>query len=226
MLHEIIQACLADGRWDRTFIDNKTTEIVHAGLESLVRLDVSVDTAKAEIYKRAKGLDAFGQRFIGDSTKVSCLPSQDVPSFLKHIRQPDAVLTDMRAGRGESASLAICGVHDTEEDIWSPSLGLKGKLDASLRVVLEQKKGPIKETKSCSMPFEIKTGMSRTGIEHRAQTMLYTLLMEERYGAFTHSHILSCGNESFNDQAKKLTAVSSTIPSRAKSSESHEEDTN
>jgi len=72
MLHEIMQACFADGRWDSTFIDNKTTEIVHAGMESLVRLDVNVETAKAEIRKRAKGLEAFSCRFIGDSPKVSC----------------------------------------------------------------------------------------------------------------------------------------------------------
>lgn len=81
MLHEIIQACLSDGRWDRTFIDQKTTEIIHAGMESLVRLGVNVDTAKAEIRKRAKGLEAFSQRFIGDSPKVGCLLSQTVPGF-------------------------------------------------------------------------------------------------------------------------------------------------
>ena len=76
MLHEIVQACLADRRWDPTFINNKTTEIVHTGMESLVRLNLNIDTAKAEIHKRAKGLQAFSRRFIGDSPKVSCLLSQ------------------------------------------------------------------------------------------------------------------------------------------------------
>jgi len=33
-----------------------------------------------------------------------------------------------------------------------------------------------------TMPFEIKTGRSIAGMEHRAQTMLYTLLAAERYG--------------------------------------------
>lgn len=32
------------------------------------------------------------------------------------------------------------------------------------------------------MPFEIKTGRANTGMEARAQTMLYTVLMAERYG--------------------------------------------
>ena len=75
------------------------------------------------------------------------------------------------------------------------------------------------------MPFEIKTGMAKAGMEHRAQTMLYTLLMEERYGMLTHSHNLYCDTETFNDQARKSAAGCSTIPSRMKSSESHEEDT-
>lgn len=76
------------------------------------------------------------------------------------------------------------------------------------------------------MPFEIKTGMSRGGLEHRAQTMLYTLLMEERYGMLTHGCDLFYDTESFNIQGRKSAAGSSTIPSRTKSSESDEEDTN
>lgn len=32
------------------------------------------------------------------------------------------------------------------------------------------------------MPFEIKTGRAIAAMEHRAQTMLYTLLTAERYG--------------------------------------------
>ena len=75
------------------------------------------------------------------------------------------------------------------------------------------------------MPFEIKTGMSRAGMEHRAQTMLYTLLMEERYGMLTHGHDRFWDTESSNLQGRKSAAGSSTIPSRTKSSESHEEDT-
>lgn len=40
------------------------------------------------------------------------------------------------------------------------------------------------------MPFEIKTGRSVAGMEHRAQTMLYTLLMGERYGTEIPSGLL------------------------------------
>jgi DNA replication ATP-dependent helicase Dna2 len=40
------------------------------------------------------------------------------------------------------------------------------------------------------MPFEIKTGRSVAGMEHRAQTMLYTLLAAERYGVEVPSGLL------------------------------------
>jgi hypothetical protein len=40
------------------------------------------------------------------------------------------------------------------------------------------------------MPFEIKTGRNVAGMEHRAQTMLYTLLVAERYGVEVPSGLL------------------------------------
>lgn len=94
-----------------------------------------------------------------------------------------------RAKNGESSLLAIAQVLDIEEDILSPTYGLKGKVDASITAVIENQQAPfnnrgqIKKT-TCSgpMPFEIKTGDPRSrNIEYRAQTMLYTLLMSERY---------------------------------------------
>jgi DNA replication ATP-dependent helicase Dna2 len=95
-----------------------------------------------------------------------------------------------RSKSNESSLLAISQVLDVEEDIWSPTYGLKGKLDASVTVVIENQEAPVnnngqvkKTTLSGPMPFEIKTGQyGSRNIQYRAQTMLYTLLMSERYG--------------------------------------------
>lgn len=80
--------------------------------------------------------------------------------------------------------LAITSTLEIEEDIWSPKYGLKGKVDVSLQGRLvggdEDEAGEGEKLKT--MPFEIKTGQSVAGNEHRAQTMLYTLLMSDRYG--------------------------------------------
>lgn len=95
-----------------------------------------------------------------------------------------------RARNGESSLLAIAKVLDVEEDIWSPTYGLKGKLDASITAVIETQRAPFNnrgriEKTTCSgpMPLEIKTGdTNNRQIQYRAQTMLYALLMSERYG--------------------------------------------
>lgn len=86
--------------------------------------------------------------------------------------------------RGEEASLlAINGLHDVEEDIWSPKWGLKGKVDASVQASINRNPNKVDSVAEENVaPLEIKTGRSVGVMAHRAQTMLYTLLMEDRYG--------------------------------------------
>ena len=104
--------------------------------------------------------------------------------------QPDASISVARSRNNETSLLAISQVLDLEENIVSPTYGLKGKLDASITAVIENQEAPIsgrgevkKTTISGPMPFEIKTGdQAYRGIQYRAQTMLYTILMSQRYG--------------------------------------------
>ena len=113
--------------------------------------------------------------------------------------QPEAFLTNTRAQRGETSLLAIPQLYDIEEDIWSPTYGLKGKIDASVEAVIHDiddcstpfaRAAPQVHKSASPMPFEIKTGRAVAGMEHRAQTMLYTLLIGERYGTEVPSGLL------------------------------------
>lgn len=108
--------------------------------------------------------------------------------------QSEAILANTRAQRGEISFLGLSRLHDVEEDIWSPTYGLKGKLDASVQGTITTN-NPASRTStipslfgsppppSRPLPLELKTGRAVAGMEHRAQTMLYTLLMSERYNA-------------------------------------------
>ena len=102
--------------------------------------------------------------------------------------QPESYLTDPRSREADPASstrLAIAGVHDIEEDIISPRLGLKGKIDASIQATLRGPPSllwPLGQEEVSVLPFEIKTGRSIGIMQHRAQTMLYTQMMSDRYG--------------------------------------------
>lgn len=80
--------------------------------------------------------------------------------------------------------MAITQLHDVEEDIWSPTYGLKGKLDATVQALISSPPSLPTQTRSTTThptPLEIKTGRAIAGTEHRAQTLLYTLLASERY---------------------------------------------
>ena len=61
---------------------------------------------------------------------------------------------------------------------------MRGKIDASVRVRIDEVAEPVgplrgqavfpPKTTITTMPLEIKTGRSIGGMEHRAQTMLYS----------------------------------------------------
>ncbi|KIK37375.1 hypothetical protein CY34DRAFT_92854 [Suillus luteus UH-Slu-Lm8-n1] len=178
VVHEVMQICMAEQRWDDRFIEEHTEEIIKKNLAELVKINVSVDEAKREVKARSRGLRVFSERYIAETPKA------------------DAVLTNTRATANQSSLLAISQLHDVEEDIWSPTYGLKGKLDATVQAVIAEstidknikKVQPLLSTHT--MPFEIKTGRNVAGMEHRAQTMLYTLLVAERYGVEVSSGLL------------------------------------
>ena len=88
-------------------------------------------------------------------------------------------------GQIQKDEFLLTKVFSVEEDILTPKYGLKGKIDASVMVESSQPSkgfnGPAAKVARAT-PLEIKTGRAVAGVEHRAQTILYTILMAERYG--------------------------------------------
>lgn len=56
--------------------------------------------------------------------------------------------------------------------------GLKGNIDATVQVVMEDDQG----MRTLTVPFEVKTGKNTSNASHVAQTALYNLLLSNRYG--------------------------------------------
>ncbi|KAA1477837.1 Dna2-domain-containing protein [Dentipellis sp. KUC8613] len=182
VLHDVFQRCLRQGVWDAATVESWIDGVLRTRqiLGELVRVGIGIEEAKREVLQRARGVFGFGSRYIG------------------HVPKPDAILVNTRAEKGETSLLAISDLYDVEEDIWAPEYGLKGKLDASVQAVVVRKSPqsntrgkyfkkpqppPPGSTSSFPAPLEIKTGRAVAGMEHRAQTMLYTLLMRSRYSA-------------------------------------------
>lgn len=69
-------------------------------------------------------------------------------------------------------------IKDIEENIWSPRLGIKGKVDLTVQVKLQNK--DVKGRTCKTMPLELKTGRPSGSAEHRGQLILYSMMMSER----------------------------------------------
>ncbi|KAF8960597.1 AAA domain-containing protein [Flammula alnicola] len=194
ILHEVMQRCLREGMWDAGFVDGCIGDAVQAGLGELVKLGVGEEVARREVSERARGMGVFAEKYLAEEPKAN------------------AVLTNTRSGQHDRPSLlAITKLLDIEEDIWSPTYGLKGKLDATVQGIIadpvpsssspsmnnttsyQRPSAPTQSqrTQTCTpLPLELKTGRALAGMEHRAQTMLYTLLLSERYGADVRDGLL------------------------------------
>lgn len=72
MLHEVMQSCLSEERWDDLFMNEKINEVALQMLPDLLTIDVSVETATTEVKARAKGLKVFSQRYMSQNPKVGC----------------------------------------------------------------------------------------------------------------------------------------------------------
>ncbi|KAF4610251.1 hypothetical protein D9613_010517 [Agrocybe pediades] len=201
MLHEVVQRCLGaveggdilddDDEWEK-FVDARIEDAVRGGLGELVRLGgwegyggfggggergegkvaMTEEVARREVKARARGLGLFRKRYFG--------------GLEEGLPKNEGTITDTRSSKG-SARLAITRVLDVEEDIWSPRLGLKGKIDVTVEGLIQEVEDSPESGSSTALipspyPLELKTGRAAySSLEHRAQTMLYTLLLSERY---------------------------------------------
>lgn len=64
---------------------------------------------------------------------------------------------------------SISEIHDIEENIHIPQLGIKGRIDVTAKVNIQSKRK--------IMPLEIKTGRSSYSFEHKGQVILYLMMM-------------------------------------------------
>ncbi|CAN7986836.1 unnamed protein product, partial [Ixodes hexagonus] len=94
-----------------------------------------------------------------------------VARWMRESMAPGSTPRRTDGGRGVSAAV-VSRVVDIEENYWCPRLGLKGKVDASVEVTLHRT--PTK------VPLELKTGRHSFSHDHKAQVVLYSLMMAER----------------------------------------------
>ncbi|MBW0462867.1 hypothetical protein O181_002582 [Austropuccinia psidii MF-1] len=195
IVHEVIQNLLLsnDKYQNKAFIPSSQSvwqlpELTHEARKACVRnlidlfmVDKTIDQGVEMAFQHLEILPNWSKKY---------LAKPEVNGQV--ILDKEALLIDPRSNVRQDAQrprIGITGVIDIEEEIWSPKYGLKGKIDATVQASIIEE--PLKSKsfkisgnppwKTRIFPLEIKTGRKPSGIEHIAQTMLYTLLLSDRY---------------------------------------------
>lgn len=194
MLHEVLQSCLTgkghanrpidvpkDVWWmpstfplswsgppptnfSEGYVKSQVLAQISKSIDDLLQVNLDTHTARSRLWEAALPFGAFANTYLG-SVGGQTMDSRSLVAPIARVME----------------------VFDVEEDIWSPMYGIKGFIDVSAMVQLEEntkgvgKLAPVTTTTQCIMPLELKTGHSIDVAQHRAQTMLYTLMMSDRY---------------------------------------------
>ncbi|KAI7821947.1 DNA replication factor Dna2-domain-containing protein [Gamsiella multidivaricata] len=168
MLHELFQHSLQANNFSTAAMESCIDKIIKAHLNDLYLVNESIDIARDSISRLIPSCQDWARRYL-----------RATPTSEGTFEDSIGVAISNR-----SDVLCVNKILDIEENIWSPMFGLKGKIDASIQVVVKttKKTAGFEEIDMCTLtvPFELKTGR-KSVIPHRAQTMLYTLLMTDRY---------------------------------------------
>lgn len=159
--HEFIQQCFLVKDFSIEFMRQALNDTVEHYVDELSLLDMTSDEAVSELSGKLSTIQQWSQKYLKEGGRT-------VPNV------------PVAAHRGRlTIAMALERVVDVEEEIRSPFLGLRGRIDATVEVSTAD--GEI-----MLAPLEIKTGKRETSAAHRAQAMLYTLLMREQHPGNAH----------------------------------------
>ncbi|GAB5585844.1 DNA replication endonuclease-helicase Dna2 [Umbelopsis nana] len=162
IMHRVFQSSIQSGDFSYKTLKHEIEKAVTESVEELYAIDQSEQTAMLVLEKLVPNMQAWAAAYLTSQPKASVVTDRG-PSFGQH--RPDPVVVGVEK------------VLDVEEHIWSPMYGLKGMIDVTVQAKIRQGS----DTHTLTIPMEIKTGRKNKILAHRAQTILYTLLMHDRY---------------------------------------------
>ncbi|XP_062097786.1 DNA replication ATP-dependent helicase/nuclease JHS1 [Humulus lupulus] len=170
LLHQIFQAGLTKEMPTVIFLEEYARTLLQQNIENLYACGVN----EKDIYR----------------TLIEAIPKLlNWVKLFKYPQDSNTLVVNFGSDIG-SKQVNISEVLDIEEMTWAPKYGLKGMIDASIRVEVGSNKNGRTEN---VMPLEFKSGKAPNGqssTEHSAQVILYTLLMSERYQKHIDSGLL------------------------------------
>ena len=161
-VHELLQEVLRLQAYSREEIINVLNSIMtHPKMISDI---FALNLSEADIRKEVADFIVHIQFFVRRFIKGELVAKPEAPDEVKGSK---SVQKDQWRGK-------IVEVCDIEENFWSPRLGIKGKIDLTVRTV----NGRQGETSV--QPLELKTGKATHSSSHKGQVMLYCMMSGDR----------------------------------------------
>ncbi|KAJ2744108.1 DNA replication endonuclease-helicase Dna2, partial [Coemansia sp. BCRC 34301] len=168
LLHSLFQSCALQNKWDDATMNASICSLIKDNIASLWECQIDETTMRQQISE--------------------CVPiyQEWAKTYMHHTPARGSTYTTHRSSSsgGEPAPLvAVSKIIDMEENVWSPKFGLKGKIDLTILANYSSQGALVQ-------PFELKTGRVTQNTAHRAQLILYTLLLADKYDVDISSGLL------------------------------------
>ncbi|CAH2986279.1 unnamed protein product [Chilo suppressalis] len=154
LIHELVQKVLTENITDTQQIQKEAERIIKESIQLLYESGLTEE----EVHK---------------NMQVYVLPLGD---FMNTYFAKKVGTTAQKRGPGapkDKWNGEINKVLDIEENLYTPELGLKGKIDATLEVTIHAAKGDNQHI----VPLELKSGKASMSAEHRGQLVLYGMML-------------------------------------------------
>ncbi|CAG9791427.1 unnamed protein product [Diatraea saccharalis] len=157
IIHELVQKVLTQNITDVTQIVVEAERIVKESIQLLYDAGLTEEE-------------------VNNNMKVYISPLGDFMNTYFALKSETAPL--MTRGQRDIWNGKIKRVLDIEENLYSPQLGLKGKIDVTLEVTVPTGKGDNRQV----VPLELKSGKASMSAEHRGQLVLYGMMLTAQRG--------------------------------------------
>lgn len=168
LAHEMFQESLKVKDFTQQFMQSNASSLVEKHIEEITLAEESSESVLEELMAKIPMMQRWNSLFVGNG------------------EEKNAPVLDPANRGGTMTSVSIQNVVDIEEEVWCPILGIKGFIDATVEIKLYNNgyKGHF------LVPLEMKTAKREQNIEHRGQTMLYSLMLSEKFGLHVDCGIL------------------------------------
>ncbi|KAJ2880030.1 DNA replication endonuclease-helicase Dna2, partial [Coemansia asiatica] len=178
LLHELFQSCALQNKWDDATISSTINAAITENIDRLWECQIDETAMYGQITQCVPIFQSWAVDYLHRSAANGA----------KYLN-PNAFTSRGSMGKGMSLDtaspnkVALSKILNVEENIWSPKFGLKGKVDLTVLAQYIADGAKVQ-------PFELKTGRAGQSLSHRAQVLLYTLLLSDRYDVNIDSGLL------------------------------------